>query len=210
MSIEKSKDIIRVFKNDRAFPGLLLIKVNDEDTVASTKSIGNVTAMYNKKGELLGYNISQAEYPGRDGYLPMSEELLASVNGGLQAVGFEPLQHDFTPRIVVGHVIRMEDHPDSDHLHICQVDVGAEVLQIVCGAHNATPGIYVPAALNNAVMPNGRLIRDGKLRGAVSHGMLCSEWELGLVEEKQKGLLILDDTYQIGASFFAEREKHHV
>lgn len=209
MSIEDTKYIVRVFKNDQAFPGLLLVKVNDGE-VDSTKREGFVTAMYHKDGQLLGYNISHADYPARDGYLPMSEALLAYVNTALQAAGFEPLQHDFTPRIVVGHVIQMEDHPNSDHLHICQVDVGEEVLQIVCGAHNAAQGIYVPAALNNAVMPDGRLIRDGKLRGVVSHGMLCSEWELGLVDELQKGLLILDDSYQTGASFFAEREKHHV
>lgn len=209
MSIEENKYIVRVFKNDQAFPGLLLVKVNDGE-VESTKREDFVTAMYHKDGQLLGYNISHADYPGRDGYLPMSEELLAYVNTALQAAGFEPLQHDFTPRIVVGHVIQMEDHPNSDHLHICQVDVGEEVLQIVCGAHNAAQGIYVPTALNNAVMPDGRLIRDGKLRGVVSHGMLCSEWELGLVDELQKGLLILDDSYQTGASFFAEREKHHV
>ena len=141
MSMEETKYIVRVFKNDQAFPGLLLVKVNDGE-VESTKREGFVTAMYRKDNQLLGYNISHADYPGRDGYLPMSEELLAYVNTALQAAGFEPLQHDFTPRIVVGHVIQMEDHPNSDHLHICQVDVGEEVLQIVCGAHNAAQGIY--------------------------------------------------------------------
>lgn len=212
MSVENNSAvpyIVRVFKNDQAFPGLLLVKLNDGDVIA-TKTNGRVTAMYNKDEDLLGYNISHCTYRGKDGYLPMCEALLDDVNTALMEAGFAAVQHDFTPRIVVGHVIRMEDHPDSDHLHICQVDVGENVLQIVCGAQNAAEGIYVPVALNHAVMPDGRLIRDGKLRGVLSHGMLCSEWELGLIDEKQKGLLILDERYQTGASFFAEREKHHV
>jgi len=76
--------------------------------------------------------------------------------------------------VVVGHVLTCEPHPNSDHLHICMVDVGQEEpLQIVCGAPNVAAGQYVPAALVGAHLPGGK-IKKGKFRGEVSNGMLCS------------------------------------
>lgn len=81
--------------------------------------------------------------------------------------------------LTIGKIIECEMHPDSDHLHICKVDVGNEVLQIVCGAPNARVGIKVIVALIGAVLPGGT-IKKGKLRGVESCGMLCSVEELGL------------------------------
>ena len=81
--------------------------------------------------------------------------------------------------LTIGKIIECEMHPDSDHLHICKVDVGNEVLQIVCGAPNARVGIKVIVALVGAVLPDGT-IKKGKLRGVESFGMLCSVEELGL------------------------------
>ncbi len=81
--------------------------------------------------------------------------------------------------LVVGKIIKCVDHPDSDHLHLCNVDVGNEVLQIVCGAPNAREGIYVIVALVGAKLPNGE-IKKGKIRGVESSGMMCSKAELGL------------------------------
>ncbi|MBR6618968.1 MAG: phenylalanine--tRNA ligase subunit beta [Clostridia bacterium] len=83
--------------------------------------------------------------------------------------------------IVVARVESLEKHPDSDHLWICQVNVGAEEnLQIVTGAQNLKAGDYVPAALDNSVVAGGKKIKKGKLRGVESAGMLCSLGELGL------------------------------
>lgn len=81
--------------------------------------------------------------------------------------------------LVVGKIIKCVDHPDSDHLHLCNVDVGNEVLQIVCGAPNAREGIYVIVALVGAKLPAGE-IKKGKIRGVESSGMMCSKAELGL------------------------------
>ena len=81
--------------------------------------------------------------------------------------------------LTIGEIKECEMHPDSDHLHICKVDVGNEVLQIVCGAPNARVGIKVIVALVGAVLPDGT-IKKGKLRGVESFGMLCSVEELGL------------------------------
>ncbi len=81
--------------------------------------------------------------------------------------------------LTIGKIIECEMHPDSDHLHVCKVDIGKEVLQIVCGAPNARVGIKVIVATIGAVLPGGT-IKKGKLRGVESCGMLCSVEELGL------------------------------
>lgn len=82
--------------------------------------------------------------------------------------------------VVVGRVLIMERHPDSDHMWTCQVDVGADSpIQIVTGAQNVTTGDLVPVALHDSLLPNGVHITKGKLRGVESNGMLCSYKELG-------------------------------
>ncbi|MBQ6380094.1 MAG: phenylalanine--tRNA ligase subunit beta [Clostridia bacterium] len=83
--------------------------------------------------------------------------------------------------IVLGKISQLEKHPDSDHLWVCQVDIGAEEpVQIVTGAQNLKVGDYVPAALHKSVVAGGQKITKGKLRGVMSNGMLCSVAELGL------------------------------
>ena len=106
--------------------------------------------------------------------------------------------------VVVGKVLEMEKHPDSDHLWICQIDVGAEEpVQIVTGAQNVFVGAYVPAALHKSDLPNGMHITKGKLRGVPSNGMLCSGEELNLKagdfpNAEVNGIMIMDDTYPAG------------
>ncbi|MBR5381834.1 MAG: phenylalanine--tRNA ligase subunit beta, partial [Oscillospiraceae bacterium] len=86
--------------------------------------------------------------------------------------------------VVVGRVLSMERHPDSDHMWVCQVDAGrAAPVQIVTGAWNVHPGDMVPTALDGAVLPGGAVINSGKLRGVMSDGMLCSLKELGMTAE---------------------------
>src|SRR5574344_1931898 len=75
--------------------------------------------------------------------------------------------------LVIGEVLECEMHPDSDHLHVCKVNVGSEVLQIVCGASNVRKGLKVIVALPGAMLPGGT-IRKGTIRGTQSNGMLCS------------------------------------
>jgi phenylalanyl-tRNA synthetase beta chain len=94
-------------------------------------------------------------------------------------------------KVVVGHVLSVDRHPDADRLNVCRVDVGAgEVLQIVCGAPNAKAGIKVPCALPGAELPAGMRIKVSQVRGVESLGMLCSARELGISEDAS-GLLVL-------------------
>ena len=91
--------------------------------------------------------------------------------------------------VVVGRVLSMVRHPNSDHMFICQVDVGKdEPVQIVTGAQNVHEGDLVPAALHNSWLPGGVHITKGKLRGEVSCGMLCSFAELGLTQNDLPGV----------------------
>ena len=99
---------------------------------------------------------------------------------GSKVEGYET-PADEIKNVVVGKLITVEKHPDSDHLLICMVDIGAEEpVQIVTGAQNVKPGELVPAALHDSYLPGGIHIKAGKLRGVPSNGMLCSLGELGL------------------------------
>ena len=99
---------------------------------------------------------------------------------GSKVEGYET-PADEIKNVVVGKLITVEKHPDSDHLLICMVDIGeSEPVQIVTGAQNVKPGELVPAALHDSYLPGGVHIKAGKLRGVPSNGMLCSLGELGL------------------------------
>ena len=82
--------------------------------------------------------------------------------------------------LVIGEVLECEEHPDSDHLHVCKVNVGKEVLQIVCGAPNVRVGLKVVVALEGAKLPGDFTIKRSTIRGVESCGMMCSLAELGL------------------------------
>lgn len=105
-------------------------------------------------------------------------------------------------KLVIGEVLECKEHPDSDHLHICKVNVGKEVLQIVCGAPNVREGLKVIVALNGAKLPGGE-IKRGVIRGEESNGMICSIAELGLEskflkEEDKSGIHELPQDAKVG------------
>lgn len=102
--------------------------------------------------------------------------------------------------VITGRVLTCEAHPNSDHLHVCTVNVGAgEPLNIVCGAPNVAAGQLVAVAPVGATLPGGLIMKKAKLRGVPSFGMICSERELGLSED-HTGILILPETNRAGRS----------
>lgn len=106
--------------------------------------------------------------------------------------------------LVVGHVLECVDHPDSDHLHVCKVDTGSEVLQIVCGAPNVKTGQYVIVALIDAVLPGDFKIKKSKIRGVESFGMICSLKEIGMENkyipaEFSDGIYYFKDEVKVGS-----------
>lgn len=103
--------------------------------------------------------------------------------------------------VVVGYVRELGQHPDADRLTLCQVDVGeGDSRQIICGAKNHKQGDKVVAALPGAVLPGDFAIKKSKIRGVESHGMLCSEKELGLSTEGA-GIIILPEDAPVGEGF---------
>ena len=119
---------------------------------------------------------------------------------GSKVEGYEVLGEDIS-NVVVAKVVKMERHPDSDHLWICQVDIREKVTQIVTGAQNVHEGDIVPAAIPVAHLPGDITIKAGKLRGVESFGMLCSISELNLTlhdmpEAIEDGILILGKDFE--------------
>ncbi|MED4270050.1 DUF4479 domain-containing protein [Geobacillus stearothermophilus] len=168
---------------------------------------GDVVRIFSERsGETVGYNIFSASsyHPfSSNGPLDVDEELVGVINDILAKNGFdEPIEADLSPKFVVGYVKEKTKHPNADKLSVCQVDVGGEVLQIVCGAPNVAAGQKVVVAKIGAVMPSGLVIQESELRGVRSSGMICSARELGLPNAPQeKGILVLSDEYEVGQPF---------
>jgi len=117
-------------------------------------------------------------------------------NAGLEVDGVESIAGPIE-NLVVGKVLTVEKHPDADRLNCTTVDIGSEVLNIVCGAANVRQDLMVAVATVGAKLPNGLKIKKAKVRGVESIGMLCSASELGL-EENSAGLIELDADAEIG------------
>ncbi len=105
--------------------------------------------------------------------------------------------------VIVGKVLETIQHPNADRLKVCQVDLGTETVQIVCGAKNVAAGQKVPVATVGSTLPikldDGSLLtlRKAKLRGEESHGMICAADELGLGSD-HSGILVLDENLEVG------------
>lgn len=133
--------------------------------------------------------------------LSMEEIADRITNAGLEVEGIEHLAQG--TNLVIAHVLECVMHPDSDHLHICQVDLGNETVQIVCGAPNVAANQKVIVAKPGAVLP-AATIQKGSIRGVESNGMICSLAELGvdaksLRDDQKNGIEILNDDAPIGA-----------
>jgi phenylalanyl-tRNA synthetase beta chain len=105
-----------------------------------------------------------------------------------------------SPHIVVAQILSSAQHPNADRLRVCQVNDGTGIRQIVCGAKNYQDGDKVPLALPGAKLPGGFVIKESRLRGELSQGMLCSAKELALAEDAE-GLLLLPTDAPVGEIF---------
>lgn len=178
-------------------------------TVIPTKEvkINDVVALYNKD-ELIGiniFNISKVIKIKAKGLIPLiNEDILNVINHILENANLEKLPMQIESGFRVAKIVDIDEHPDSEHLHICMVDIGdKEPLQIVCGASNARKDLVCVCATPFTFMPNGQQIIPNKLLGIQSNGMLCSGRELNLEGyEGKRGLLELSDEYKVGTDFW--------
>lgn len=200
---------MNVFYNNEGVGDVLLIRLHDVSyDQKQFERKGDVARIYHQEtGKTAGFNIFNASsyhpFAGR-GEVKLTEELLEKINQIIVKNGFnEQIEADLSPKFVVGHVLEKKKHPNADKLSICKVDVGDEVLQIVCGAPNVAAGQKVVVAKVGAVMPSGMIIKDAELRGVASSGMICSAKELNLPNApKEKGILVLEDYRKAGEPFF--------
>ena len=187
---------------------LMVIVKNSGDAKLDVERKGNVARVFLKEtSETVAWNIFEVsnlfEIEKR-GQVFLTDEQVARLNQELQAQGFtEEIINDKEPKFVVGEIVEMVVHPDSDHLNICQVAVGNDkTVQIVAGAPNARIGLKTIVALPGAMMPKGNLIFPGELRGKESFGMMCSPRELALPNAPQKrGVIELSDDQVVGTPF---------
>lgn len=141
-------------------------------------------------------------------YIDLEEENLEELADKVTKAGVnvEHVISNHIDNLVIGKVITCVPHPDSDHMHVCTVDVGNETIQIVCGAPNIREGLKVIVALPGAKLPGDFIINKSKKRGVDSNGMICALCELGLEEDNEenykKGIHELPEDAPIGADAF--------
>ena len=137
--------------------------------------------------------------------LPTSdpEEIAEALESlGHEVEGWEPMSHRFEG-VVIGRVLEVGAHPNADKVRVTKVDVGHDVLDIICGAWNFEAGAVVPVAVPGAVLQGDFEITQRKIRGITSNGMICSESELE-VGEDAAGIMVLDDDYPDAADRIGE------
>ncbi|MHA6260386.1 YtpR family tRNA-binding protein [Sporosarcina sp. CAU 1771] len=199
---------MNVFYNKQGVGDVLLVQLTTEEPKSiKIEENRDVTLIRDEKTEeLVAFNIFNAStYLKTDavGKVDLNDDILEKIKLALikNEVKIE-LTVDLSPKFVIGHVLKKESHPNADKLSVCTVDIGAESLQIVCGASNIDAGQKVVVAKVGAVMPSGMIIKDAELRGVPSSGMICSASELNLPNaEKGTGILVLEDDAKIGDSF---------
>ena len=137
-------------------------------------------------------------------YIDISDQDLKELAVKITKAGIniEKVITNHIDNLVIGEVLKCENHPDSDHLHVCLVNVGDKNLQIVCGAPNVREGLKVILALPGAILPGDFAIKKSKIRGVESNGMLCALYELGLEEKNEqtysKGIYEVDSKAKVG------------
>ncbi|GFK30306.1 tRNA-binding protein [Streptococcus canis] len=200
--------MIFAYNKEQVGDVLMVIFQDTKDIKRQVERRGKVARVFaEESGKTLAWNIFEASSliaVEGNGQVFLTDEDVATLNAELAKEGFsEKLENTAPPVFVVGQIIEMVAHPDSDHLNICQVAIGEnKTVQIVAGAPNAALGLKTIVALPGAMMPNGSLIFSGQLRGEESYGMMCSPRELALPNAPQKrGIIELDESAVVGEAF---------
>ncbi|HEC2156736.1 tRNA-binding protein [Staphylococcus delphini] len=199
---------MNLFFNPTGVGNVAFIQLEQGEGPFEYERHGDVVAIKDNQ-KIVGFNLFEAtNHLNIDGvgHIKLTETLLAEIQKMVDSTDLDyQIEADLSPKFVVGYVQSKEKHPNADKLSIVQVDVGTETLQIVCGAPNIDQGQKVVVAKVGAVMPSGMIIKDAELRGVPSSGMVCSMKELNLPNAPQeKGIMVLDDHYQVGQPFFDE------
>ncbi len=199
---------MNLFYNKNGIGDVLLVSLEPSTENLEYENQNDITII-KSDGNIVGFNIFNAskyvQIEG-NGNIKTEEKHVSSIQDLLEKNNINyKLEVDLSPKFVVGFVKEKSKHPDADKLSVCKIDVGNETLQIVCGAPNIEQDQKVVVAKVGEVMPSGMIIKYAELRGVPSSGMVCSMKELDLEgAPKEKGIMVLDDSYTVGTPFFED------
>jgi len=206
-----------IFTYNKEYVGdvLMIIVADGKDDEVMDERRDNVCRIAIKEtGQVVGWNIFDVSgiLPNLQsgGQVELAKAEFDLIAKAVKDAGFDDeLVYDDEEKFVIGRVLELVPHPDSDHLNIAQVEIdNGNSLQIVAGAPNIEQGQLVVVAKPGAMMPDGSMIWPGELRGVESFGMLCSARELQLPNAPQvRGILVLENGQaQVGEKF--QPKKH--
>ncbi|AUX11517.1 DUF4479 domain-containing protein [Latilactobacillus sakei] len=196
--------------NQKSFPNILVVMTQPDVANQVTTEKQSIVRISDQADQTIGYNflaidqlLPELQF---NGVQALSAADVATLNQALEAADFTPdLVADETPHIVVGYVQECDVHPDSDHMHVTQTQIAPDqTVQIVCGAANIAQGQKVIVATVGAVMPEGKIIWPGQLRGVQSDGMICAAREIGVEGAPAKGIMVLPDDWEVGQAVTAD------
>ena len=197
---------MNLFYNKASVGDVAFLQLEPAEGPFTYEQHGHVMVI-SKEEKIVGFNIFKiSDFVNIEGqgHIKLTPAYVTALQDAINASGVSyELEADLSPKFVVGYVETKDKHPDADKLSVLNVNVGNDTLQIVCGAPNVEAGQKVVVAKVGAVMPSGMVIKDAQLRGVDSSGMICSMKELGLPNApEEKGIMVLNDTYEIGQAFF--------
>lgn len=196
-----------LFYNYRLIGDVLLIDIVNDLIPTHFKRKKDVTLIYSND-TLVGINIFNfseiIKFKTEGRIILPPNTLIDIINDKCSEFGIEKIDYIKESGFKVGEIIEVSEHPESTHLHLLKVDVGSEVLDIVCGARNVKEKMKVVVATIGTAMMDGTIIKKGELLGEVSYGMCCSPKELGLkIDYPPHYLLELDNQIEVGTDFFS-------
>lgn len=192
--------MVAVFYNQKLLNNTLIIVINNNKIIKQDINEKFVIGYY-KNNEISYINIFEFNkyMELNEGYIKLDEKLCSTIK---KIIGIDLSKYINANDFVVGHIDQCVEIKGS-HLHKCIVNIGNQTLQIVCGAKNVKENINVVVALIGAILPNGKIIKEGHILGTKSYGMICSKNELNLNDDKfnNDGIIILPSQYKLGDKF---------
>ncbi len=188
--------MIGVFYNHKPLLNTLVLVFNNDEIIRETKTV-DYWIGFNAKDEVVGINIFNPSIKLPSGYLAYTKDINDLV---VKLTGRDFSQYINKNNFVVANVVEC-NKIEGTHLSKCLVNNGKEQLQIICGAKNVRAGLKVVLAQIGAIMPNGLIIKQGKLQNLDSFGMLCSQKELNITGFNETGIIELYDQYVVGQPF---------
>ncbi|MBP5256957.1 MAG: hypothetical protein J6Y96_01225 [Mycoplasma sp.] len=192
--------MVAVFYNQKLLNNTLIIVLNNNKIIKQDINEKFVIGYY-ENNEISYINIFEFNKYMKlnEGYIKLDEKLCSTIK---KIIGIDLSKYINANDFVVGHIDQCVEIKGS-HLHKCIVNIGNQTLQIVCGAKNVKENINVVVALIGAILPNGKIIKEGQILGTKSYGMICSKNELNLNDDKfnNDGIIILPSQYKLGDKF---------